>query len=187
MSRIINKNTIWCTYYKKSRHTRNWCWKRGFKGEQQRTRAYFTNSHINENPLQEKVKSGGNKHTELKKEEIKKLKNLLGTLESPSGACSLTQPDKYSPLKNLSVSNMSFLGSWVINSDAIDHMTHSSQKFSTYSHGQKCRDILPKYRISGEVETKLATKNRLKKKFGEKSEKSLKYQICTDKLLIYQY
>ena len=28
---------------------------------------------------------------------------------------------------------MSFLGSWVIDSGATDHMTHSTQKFSTYN------------------------------------------------------
>ena len=28
---------------------------------------------------------------------------------------------------------MSFLGSWVIDSGAIDHIIHSSQKFSTYN------------------------------------------------------
>ena len=36
------------------------------------------------------------------------------------------------PLLLLLVSWMSFLGSYVIDSKATDHMTHSSQKFSAY-------------------------------------------------------
>ena len=79
------------------------------------------------------MNSGGSEHTELNKEEIEKLKNLLGTLESPSGACSLTQSCQYSPSLAFSVLDMSFLGSWVIDSGATNHMTHSSQKFNTYS------------------------------------------------------
>ena len=38
------------------------------------------------NPLQERVDSGGKEYTELNKEEIEKLKNLLGPIESPSVA-----------------------------------------------------------------------------------------------------
>ncbi|RVW68535.1 hypothetical protein CK203_063709 [Vitis vinifera] len=53
------------------------------------------------------VNSSGHEHIELNKEEIEKPKNLLGTIESPS--------------------------SWVINLGTTDHMTHSLQKFSTYS------------------------------------------------------
>ena len=49
------------------------------------------------------MNSNGNDHTELDKEEIEKLKNLLGTLESPSGACSLAQSGKYSPSLAFSV------------------------------------------------------------------------------------
>ena len=55
-----------------------------------------------------------------------------GTLKSPSGACSLTQSGKYSPSLDFSVLDV-FLGSWVIDSRAIDHMTHSPQKFSIFS------------------------------------------------------
>ena len=44
--------------------------------------------------LYKRVNSIGNEHFELNKEEIEKLKNLLGTLKSPSGACSLTQSDE---------------------------------------------------------------------------------------------
>ena len=72
---------------------------------------HFINSQINENPLQERVNFDGNEHIELNKEKFEKLKNLLGTLESPSGAYSLTQSNKYSPSLTSSVSDMSFLGS----------------------------------------------------------------------------
>ncbi|RVW96883.1 hypothetical protein CK203_026074 [Vitis vinifera] len=95
LSRTTNKDTIWCTYCKKPRHTRDQRWK--LYGKPQ------TSS-------KDCVNSNGNDHTELDKEEIEKLKNLLGTLESPSGACSLAQSGKYSPSLAFSVW-MSFLGS----------------------------------------------------------------------------
>ena len=59
---------------------------------------------------------GGSEHIELNKEEIEKLKDLLGTLESPSGAYCLAQSSKYSSSLAFSVLDMSFLGSWVIDS-----------------------------------------------------------------------
>ena len=57
------------------------------------------------------MNSDGSEHIERNKEEIEKLKNLLGTLENPSGACSLTQSGKYCPSLAFSVSDVSFLGS----------------------------------------------------------------------------
>ena len=150
-SSTMNKDTIWCMYCKRLRHTRDQCRKlygkpqtfnkdwgfksgqQGFKGGQQIIQTHFINSQINENPLQERVNFDGNEHIELNKEKFEKLKNLLGTLESPSGAYSLTQSNKYSPSLTSSVSDMSFLGSQVINQGTTDHMTHSSQQFSTYS------------------------------------------------------
>lgn len=64
-------------------------------------------------------------------EEIEKLKNLLASLESPIGACSLAQTGKYFP--SFAFTDMSLSSSRVINSRTTDHMTHSLQKFSTYS------------------------------------------------------
>ena len=109
--KAMNEDTIWCTYCKKSKHIRDRCWKlygkpqtlskdrgfkggqQGFTGGQQRNQAHDTSSQTNEKPLQERVNYGGNEHTKLNKEEIEKLKNLLGTLESPNSACFLSQSD----------------------------------------------------------------------------------------------
>ena len=106
LSKTTNKDTISCTGAGNFKGGQQ-C----FKGGQQGTQTRFTNSQINKNPLQEKVNSGGNEHTKLNKEEIEKLKNLLGTFETPNGACSLTQSSKYSPSLAFSISDMPFLSS----------------------------------------------------------------------------
>ncbi|XP_027180646.1 uncharacterized protein LOC113779297 [Coffea eugenioides] len=88
-----NKDTIWCTYCKKSSHTRDDCFKLhgkeqvlsrkgGFKGR----KAHLT---AGEDQTQEKSNQGG--MGEFKKEEIEKLRNLLNSLEKSSSTCSLAQ------------------------------------------------------------------------------------------------
>ena len=58
---------------------------------------------------------------------------MLGTLEKPSGACSLALASKSLISHALSASNINFPNSWIIDSKATEHMTISSLKFSTYS------------------------------------------------------
>ena len=58
---------------------------------------------------------------------------MLGTLEKPSGACSLALASKSLISHALSASNINFPNSWIIDSKATEHMTNSSLKFSTYS------------------------------------------------------
>ena len=58
---------------------------------------------------------------------------MLGTLEKPSGACSLALTSKSLISHALSASNINFPNSWIIDSKATEHMTNSSLKFSTYS------------------------------------------------------
>jgi len=96
------------------------------------SQAHFTNSQCNESLPQERTKSGGGKQNELNKE-VEKLKNMLETLEKPMGACSLAKSGKYSLSHVFNASDKSFPNSWVIDSGTTDHMTHSTQKFSTYS------------------------------------------------------
>lgn len=65
------------------------------------------------------------------KESIERLKSLLGSLEKPSGACSLAFSDRYSIFHAYNVSDSPFPGSWVIDSRAIGHMTNSTLKFDS--------------------------------------------------------
>ena len=58
---------------------------------------------------------------------------MLGTLEKPSGACSLALASKSLISHALSASDINFPNSWIIDSKATEHMTNSSLKFSTYS------------------------------------------------------
>ncbi|ESR41858.1 hypothetical protein CICLE_v10013627mg [Citrus x clementina] len=70
----------------------------------------------------------------LNREEIEKMKSLVGALEKPpeAGTCSLAFKSKFSSLYALNVSCMTFPNSWVIDLGATDHMTHSSHKFIIY-------------------------------------------------------
>ncbi|KAG0463028.1 hypothetical protein HPP92_021504 [Vanilla planifolia] len=96
-----NKDNLWCTYCKKPRHTRDKCWKLngkppshewGTRGGQSRPQTYMTDpprpqAHMVEQPKNEEkiaVAVG-----EFSSEDIERLKNLLGSLEKPSGTCSL--------------------------------------------------------------------------------------------------
>ncbi|XP_057505673.1 uncharacterized protein LOC130788973 isoform X1 [Actinidia eriantha] len=85
-----NKDNLWCTYCKKSRHTRERCWKLhgkppskdwGDKGGQHRSSGQ---AHVTTLQNYEHTTQG-----EFNKSEIEKLRALLGTLEKPSGTCSL--------------------------------------------------------------------------------------------------
>ena len=72
---VFPTKKIWELYGKPQISSKDWDFKggqqgfkgrqQGFKGRKQRTQANFTNSQINENPLQERVNSGGIEHAEL--------------------------------------------------------------------------------------------------------------------------
>ena len=72
-------------------------------------------------------------HSEFNKEEIEKLRGLLGSLEKPSDTCSLALSGKFPISQGLNVSNNSIGNLWIMDSGATDHMTHSSLKFITYT------------------------------------------------------
>ncbi|KAK8317667.1 hypothetical protein V6Z12_A13G124300 [Gossypium hirsutum] len=93
----INRDSVWCTYCKKARHTKERCWK--LHGKPQ-----TTNKNFSEKGGQPKGQGRANiarqldgknnsqeSPVEFNKEEIEKLKNLLGSLEksSSTGTCSL--------------------------------------------------------------------------------------------------
>ncbi|XP_024021990.1 uncharacterized protein LOC112091778 [Morus notabilis] len=88
-----DRDNLWCTYCKKPRHTKDRCWKLhgkpstsskewGYRGEQSKT---YGQAHLTEqdNPPEKKEQEG------LSGEEIERLRGLIGSLEKPSGACSL--------------------------------------------------------------------------------------------------
>ena len=78
---------------------------------------------------------------EFNKSEIEKLRALLGTLEKPSGTCSLAHSGKFPISIGFNASERTFVNSWIIDSGATDHMTHSSHKFSTYTPCPSTRKI----------------------------------------------
>ena len=104
MSKVTNKDSLWCTYCKKPRHTREKCWKLHGKP------ALFNKNGAVKNGQQ---KGQGQAHMiytqsnnegnsgeqgEFNKEEIEKLKSWLGTLEKSTGTgtCSLALSGKCS-------------------------------------------------------------------------------------------
>jgi len=65
-------------------------------------------------------------------EEIKRLKDLLGTLEKPFELYSLTL------LGNVSCMSVSYsTNSWIVDSAATDHMTYPPQFFHCYARSSK--------------------------------------------------
>ncbi|GAV76996.1 UBN2_3 domain-containing protein, partial [Cephalotus follicularis] len=66
-------------------------------------------------------------------EEIERIRNLLGSLEKPSGACSLALSGKSPFSFGLHALKRFSSDSWIIDSGATNHMTYTSQYFSTYT------------------------------------------------------
>ena len=66
-------------------------------------------------------------------EEKKKLRSLLGSLNKPIGACCLAFSGTPSFSFCINVSNKVYDDSWVIDSNATDHMTSKSQLFHNYT------------------------------------------------------
>ncbi|GAV66138.1 LOW QUALITY PROTEIN: UBN2_3 domain-containing protein, partial [Cephalotus follicularis] len=66
-------------------------------------------------------------------EEIERIRNLLGSLEKTSGACSLALSGKSPFSFGLHASKRFTSDSWIIDSGATDYMTYNSQYFSTFT------------------------------------------------------
>ena len=64
---------------------------------------------------------------------MEKLRSLLGSLDKPTGACSLALSGTPSFSFCINASNKVYDDSWVIDSNSTDHMTPKSQLFHTYT------------------------------------------------------
>ena len=136
-----NKDNLWCTYCKKPRHTKEKCWKLNGKppsrewgnhGGQQRPQA-----HMAEQPkIEENSAIGG-----FNNEEMEKLRSLLGSLDKPTRACSLALSGTPSLSFCINASNKVYDYSWVIDSNATNHMTPKSQVFHTYPPNPSNKEI----------------------------------------------
>ena len=65
----------------------------------------------------------------------------MGTLEKPSGTCSLALSGKFPISIGLKVSDETFFKSWVIDLGATNHMTHSLHQFKNYNPCPSSRKI----------------------------------------------
>ena len=74
-------------------------------------------------------------------EEMEKLRSLLGSLDKPTGACSLALSGTPSLSFCINVSNKVYEDSWIIDSGATDHMTPKSQLFHTYTSSPSNKKI----------------------------------------------
>ena len=66
-------------------------------------------------------------------EEIEKLRSLLGSLDKPTGTCSLALLGTPSFFFCINVSHRVYDDYWIIDFGAIDHMTSKSQLFHIYT------------------------------------------------------
>lgn len=113
---------------------------RGCKGNQPKGQAHLTNV---EEPRREShsAEVGG-----FNSEEIKRLRNLLKTLEKPSGSCSLAQNGNNLNSYVFSASNKYNSNTWFIDLGATDHMIHLADYFTTY---QPCPNKKIKIKVAG--------------------------------------
>ncbi|KAH7542645.1 hypothetical protein FEM48_Zijuj02G0096100 [Ziziphus jujuba var. spinosa] len=134
-ARQQNCDNLWCSYCKKSRHTSERCWKLHGKPlsrewvprrEQSKPQGQ-ANVVVQRNTVPPQELYGFNK------EEIDRFKYVISNLEKPSGTCSLVYLGESPLFIGLNVSDTIFSNSWIMDSGATGHMTHSSNFFLTYS------------------------------------------------------
>ncbi|GMI89878.1 hypothetical protein HRI_002657100 [Hibiscus trionum] len=138
-TRAVNRDSMWCTYCKKPRHTRERCWK--LHGKPQSTNKNFIEregSQSRAHATREVAKESTEQSGEFTQEEVEKLKILLESLgkSSIAGTGNLV----FSGISSSSSQNSNALESsipnqtsWVIDSGATDHMTNSPLNFLNYT------------------------------------------------------
>ena len=73
---------------------------------------------------------------------MEKLRSFLGSLDKPTGACSLALSGTPSLSFCINALNKVYGDYWVIDSGATDHMTPKSQLFHTYTPSQRNKKIV---------------------------------------------
>ena len=135
-----NKDSLWCTFCKKPRHTEDRCWKlHGKPPNQNRNwntkgiqRGGPAHVHLVQSSV---VKESHSKPTaDFNSEEITRLRELLDSLVKPTntGSSSMALSGSSHPYA-LSVLQSTGKGTWIVDSGATNHMTHSSTEFISYT------------------------------------------------------
>lgn len=139
-----NKDNLWCTYCKKPRQTRERCWKLhgkppsrewGNQGGQQRPHGQ---AHL----IEQTNENGKPEQSGINNEEIEKIRGLIGSMKKPSSACPLALSGKSPFSFGFYVSKKCSVNYWIVDSGTTDHMTNSSQCFSTYTPCPNNRKII---------------------------------------------
>ncbi|KAI4297533.1 hypothetical protein L6164_037419 [Bauhinia variegata] len=140
-----NCDNLWCTHCKKPRRTRENCFKLHGKEtvlnkiKQQRTQANHTQANLTVKDQPKTPEHNSASALSLNEDEVGKLRAFLETLTT--SPCSLSQPGKCLNCDSFKASK-SVPRSWVIDSGATDHMTHSPKPFKTYNPCTSPKSIL---------------------------------------------
>jgi hypothetical protein len=142
LAKVEKKGEMWCTYCNNPRHTREICWKlhgkppnRGGKkgglpgGVTRKNAQTYVAEKVEENKAESSSNSGLNS---LNQEEIERMRAFLKSLEKPTGTCTLAYSGMLPISFGFNVSNIPPTSLWILDSGATDHMTPSSNYFSTY-------------------------------------------------------
>ena len=135
-----NRDNRWCSYCRKTGHTKDTCFRLhgkervlertgGFKGivHRRANQASSDSESVEDPPIPQVAKEV----PALSKEELERLRALMDSLSKTSSSCSLTMTGKSSSFLSFNASGTENL--WIIDSGATDHMTPHSSYFSSYT------------------------------------------------------
>ncbi|KAH7672012.1 RNA-directed DNA polymerase protein [Dioscorea alata] len=126
-----NKDSLFYTYCKKPRHTKEQCWKLHGKPPSrewgQRGTPQKGHGHTN------MAESNGPEDTSSSNDTLERIRSLLNSLEKPSGSSNLIYSGMSLSLFSLNASNIRNTPPWIVDSGATDHMTFLASSFLTYT------------------------------------------------------
>lgn len=142
-SKLKNKDSLWCNYCKKLRHTIDKCWKLQLKPQtisKRTSRQKWTSKGTGVGMHCRCIPNWGKEFPRItttvafNMEEMTKLKNLLGSLEKQTrtGTCTLALLGISSSSHTLNALDISSPSIWIIDSRATNHMTYYSETFLLY-------------------------------------------------------